>query len=553
MNKTLYRYLLSFVLILALTSFTTSSKKVRIFIAGDSTAQTYREDRDGLIKGWGQMLPDFLNENVEVVNHAIGGRSTKTFLNEGRWDKLISEVRKGDFVFIQFGHNDASTRPERHASLADYKANLTKMIQDVRSKKATPVLLTSMVMRTFVNGNLVDDRLKGYPVMMRHLAKEMNVCLIDVNQKTNDFVTVLGDKASIPYYRWVEPGVDKAKPDGLKDDTHMMEKGAKQVAYSVAEGIKELKLKGISEHLKPFDPGYSLNSVLPQSEHVYLFSYFKGNGDGLHLAYSYDGLKWEALKNDSILLKPEIGKDKLMRDPSIVQDDNGVFHMVWTSGWWDQGLGYASSKDLITWSKQKNIPVMEKFEGTRNTWAPELFYDKKTKEFYIFWASTVPGMFPEIPTSESEKGLNHKQFYVTTKDFETFSETKVYFNPGFSVIDGAMMEKDGSYYLFVKNENSNPPEKNIRVVKHSKPDGFPTKVSPPITGKYWAEGPTPLQVGEYVYVYFDKYRDRKYGAVRSKNMTDWEDVSESVSFPRGIRHGTAFPVSESVLKVLMRK
>ena len=111
----------------------------------------------------------------------------------------------------------------------------------------------------------------------------------------------------------------------------------------------------------------------------------------------------------------------------------------------------------------------------------------------------------------------------------------------------------GSYYLFVKNENSNPPEKNIRVVKHSKPDGFPTTVSPPITGKYWAEGPTPLQVGEYVYVYFDKYRDRKYGAVRSKNMTDWEDVSESVSFPRGIRHGSAFPVSESVLKVLMRK
>ncbi|MBO5015450.1 MAG: glycosyl hydrolase, partial [Bacteroidaceae bacterium] len=83
-----------------------------------------------------------------------------------------------------------------------------------------------------------------------------------------------------------------------------------------------------------------------------MFSYFNGNGDGLHLAYSMDGLKWEALKGDSIFLKPEIGKDKLMRDPSIVQDEAGTFHMVWTSGWWDQGIGYASSKDLINWSEQ---------------------------------------------------------------------------------------------------------------------------------------------------------------------------------------------------------
>ena len=118
---------------------------------------------------------------------------------------------------------------------------------------------------------------------------------------------------------------------------------------------------------------------------MYLFSYFNGNGDGLHLAYSADGMTWEALRNDTVWLLPEIGKDKLMRDPSIVQDEEGTFHMVWTSGWWDQGIGYASSKDLIHWSEQKDIPVMKDFEGTRNTWAPELFYDKKEKTFYIFW------------------------------------------------------------------------------------------------------------------------------------------------------------------------
>lgn len=286
---------------------------------------------------------------------------------------------------------------------------------------------------------------------------------------------------------------------------------------------------------------------------IYLFSYFKGNGDGLHLAYSKDGLQWEVLFNDSVILKPEIGKDKLMRDPSIIQDNKGTFHIVWTSGWWDQGIGYASSKDLIHWSEQQNIPVMEKFEGTKNTWAPELFYDKKDKTFYIFWASTIPEAFPEISASVSEKGLNHRQFYVTTKDFKTFSDTKLFFDPGFSVIDGAILEKDDIYYLFVKNENSAPAEKNIRVTTHTRPYDFPTEVSSPITGDYWAEGPAPLQVRDYVYVYFDKYTQGKYGAVRSKDMKKWEDVSDSVSFPPGTRHGTAFTVSEDVLKNIRKQ
>lgn len=223
-------------------------RDIKIFIAGDSTAQTYNEERDGLIKGWGQMLGCYLNENIEVVNHAIGGRSTNSFIAEGRWDRLLSEVKPGDYVLIQFGHNDASTRPDRHTSYEEYEANLTMMISDVRKKDANPILLTSLVMRTFVNGHLIDDRLKGYPVITRKVAKENNIPLIDINQKSRDFITMLGDEASKPYYRWVEPGVDPKKPEGLQDDTHMMEKGAKQVALLVAEGIEELNLPIISDN-----------------------------------------------------------------------------------------------------------------------------------------------------------------------------------------------------------------------------------------------------------------------------------------------------------------
>jgi lysophospholipase L1-like esterase len=228
---------------------TVQEKETKIFIAGDSTAQTYREERDGLIKGWGQMLDYYLKDNIEVVNHAIGGRSTNSFIAEGRWEKLISEVRPGDYVFIQFGHNDASTRPERHSSYEEYEANLKRMISDVRGKNACPVLLTSVVMRTFVNGHLTDDRLKGYPVITRKVAKEEDVPLIDINQMSRDFITMLGDEASKPYYRWVEPGVDPKKPEGLQDDTHMMEKGAMQIARFIAEGIAELNLPELSENI----------------------------------------------------------------------------------------------------------------------------------------------------------------------------------------------------------------------------------------------------------------------------------------------------------------
>ena len=298
------------------------------------------------------------------------------------------------------------------------------------------------------------------------------------------------------------------------------------------------------------------SSISAAQSDVYIFSYFIGNGeDGLHLAYSYDGLKWETLNNGQSFLTPELGKDKLMRDPSICQAPDGTFHMVWTTGWWDKTIGYASSKDLINWSEQKVIPVMMHETEAKNSWAPELFYDEATETYYIYWATTIPGRHKEVSTTESEKGMNHRMYYVTTKDFNTFSGTKMFFNPDFSVIDAAIIKDfSGEYMMIVKNENSNPPEKNLRVTKTSSlQSGFPIDVSKPVTGDYWAEGPAPLRIGEYIYVYFDKYRDHKYGAIRTKDGKSWEDVSEQVSFPKGTRHGTAFKADKSVLDNIKNK
>lgn len=291
-------------------------------------------------------------------------------------------------------------------------------------------------------------------------------------------------------------------------------------------------------------------------ETAYLFSYFINDSkDGLHLAYSYDGLNWTPLNGGRSFLAPSVGKDKLMRDPSICQAPDGTFHMVWTSSWTDRIIGYASSRDLIHWSEQQAIPVMMHEPEAHNCWAPELFYDEPSETYYIFWATTIPGRHKEVPTSESEKGLNHRMYYVTTKDFRTFSKTKMFFNPDFSVIDAAIVKDptQGDLIMIVKNENSNPPEKNLRVTRTKNiAKGFPTKVSAPITGKYWAEGPAPLFVGDALYVYFDKYRDHRYGAVRSLDHGEtWEDVSDQVSFPKGIRHGTAFAVDASVVESLI--
>lgn len=290
-------------------------------------------------------------------------------------------------------------------------------------------------------------------------------------------------------------------------------------------------------------------------EQAYLFSYFIGNGeDGLHLAYSYDGLTWTALNGGASYLKPTVG-GQLMRDPSICQGPNGTFHLVWTTGWYDKCIGYASSKDLRNWSEQKIIPVMEHETKAKNAWAPELFYDEPSKTYYILWATTIPGKNKIYFESNNPNDLNHRIYYVTTKDFKTFSKTKLFFNPKFSVIDASIVKdkNDKDLILFIKNENPKPAEKNIRITRTKDiKKGFPISVSAPITGNYWAEGPAPLYVDSVLYVYFDKYMEKEYGAVRSfDNGKTWEEISEKVTFPLNARHGTAFAVKRSLVDDLL--
>lgn len=295
---------------------------------------------------------------------------------------------------------------------------------------------------------------------------------------------------------------------------------------------------------------FCLISLGCKEQEVYVFSYFKGNGeDGLHLAVSEDGLKWKALKGDSSFLQPQLSSDKLMRDPCIIQGVDGLFHMVWTISWHEKGIGYASSKDLIHWSEQKLIPVFSNTEGVRNCWAPEITYDPIRKEYMIYWASTIEGRFTE--TKEKEEGnLSHRMYAVTTKDFQTFSDTKLLYDYGFNVIDATILFHEGKFIMLMKDETLNPPQKNIRIAYADQLTGPYSAPSVPITGDYWAEGPTVLRKDGMWIVYFDKYKDGKYGAVTSTDLVHWNDISDQVSFPEGTRHGTVFTVKSSLLKDL---
>ena len=288
-----------------------------------------------------------------------------------------------------------------------------------------------------------------------------------------------------------------------------------------------------------------LVSCAAQKE-VYMFTSFHEPANaGLRLLYSYDGYKWTDL--DTVLISPEVGS-KVMRDPSIVKGPDGTFHLVWTSGWsMDKGFGYASSKDLIHWSQQQFVPVMEHEAETVNVWAPELFYDDVNDQFIIIWASTIPFRFPK---GQEEEKNNHRMYYTVTKDFKTFSPAKLFLDPGFSVIDCVIVKRGAEDYVLVLKDNTRP-NRNIKVAFGKTALGPYENISEPFTGSF-TEGPTVLNKGNEWLIFYDAYRDKKYDALRTKDFKTFENINSKVTIPEGHKHGTVFMANGKILKGLKK-
>lgn len=223
---------------------------VTIYLAGDSTmAKKLPEKRPET--GWGEALQSFFPEDkVRVDNHAQNGRSTRSFIEEKRWQAIIEKLKAGDYVLIQFGHNDAAkNRPERYTSPEDYGKNLARFINEVREKKANPVLLTPVMRRRFdAEGNFQDSH-GEYPDIVRRVAAENKVPLIDMHRKSERLIKQYGAEESKRLFLQLKPDENANYPKGIEDNTHFSPLGAELMAGLAVEGIREQKL-GFARHLK---------------------------------------------------------------------------------------------------------------------------------------------------------------------------------------------------------------------------------------------------------------------------------------------------------------
>ncbi|HRO83514.1 MAG TPA: glycoside hydrolase family 43 protein [Niabella sp.] len=280
----------------------------------------------------------------------------------------------------------------------------------------------------------------------------------------------------------------------------------------------------------------------------YLFTGFHEPADeGLRLLYSYDGLKWQDL--NKIFLKPEIGKQKIMRDPSMVQGPDGVFHLVWTTSWkGDKGFGYASSRDLMHWTQQKFIDVMSHEPTTVNVWAPELFYDDVANDFIIIWASTIPGRFERGIEADSN---NHRMYVTATKDFNTFTPTQLFIDPKFSVIDAVIVKRATNDYVLVLKDNTRP-ERNLKVAFSNNPLGHWKNISNPFSD-HFTEGPTVVKLKNEWVIYFDSYQKKTYEAVATKDFIHFTNINNKIKIPDGHKHGTIVPVKRKFIKKLKKE
>ncbi len=293
----------------------------------------------------------------------------------------------------------------------------------------------------------------------------------------------------------------------------------------------------------------SIASVLLAScaGNAYLYTSFHEPADaGLRLLYSNDGYQWKDL--DTVFLKPTVGNQKVMRDPSMVQGPDGTFHLVWTSSWrGDKGFGYSSSKDLVHWSEQRFITVMDLEPTTVNVWAPEIFYDDVKQAYIIIWASCIPGRFDKGVEEDSN---NHRLYVTTTKDFKSFTSTQLFLDPGFSVIDAVIVKRQPDDYVLVLKDNTRP-ERDIKVAFGKSPMGPWQNVSKAITEKF-TEGPAVVKLKSEWLIYCDAYQKKSFDAVATNDFVTFKNVSNEVQVPQGHKHGTIVTVRKKTLNKLLK-
>ncbi|MBQ9637083.1 MAG: rhamnogalacturonan acetylesterase [Prevotella sp.] len=263
----------AFVVTLLLLLLTSAGRRpVTIFVIGDSTAAQKDTTKGSPERGWGMMLQEQFDRHIRVENHAVNGRSSKSFIDEGRWQKVLDRLRPGDYVIIQFGHNDEKPDAARHTDPGStFDDNLRRYISETREHRATPILMNAVVRRNFfrpddgsaedealrntsyaeekVNSDTLIDTHGDYARAPRRVAEETGTVFVDANRLTHDLEQGLGVEGSRSLHMWFRPGEHPAMPKGRQDNTHYNIYGARVVASMLADAIAE-KVPRLRRHRK---------------------------------------------------------------------------------------------------------------------------------------------------------------------------------------------------------------------------------------------------------------------------------------------------------------
>lgn len=274
-----------------------------------------------------------------------------------------------------------------------------------------------------------------------------------------------------------------------------------------------------------------------------VFAYFKEPGSqGIYLALSRDGYTFTPLNDGQPWLKPEV-PGEIMRDVFVTHDPAGGYRAVWTWGWKGSTMGTAWSKDLVTWSKQVEVPIMSGFPAVRNVWAPETYWEERAKQWLVIWSSAF---------SDNEAG--NRIWASRTKDFVTFSKPAVYFDPGFVVIDATMFRRERDWVMVLKDQTVDPLRYQVRWTSGPTVEGPWGPLSGPITSS-WSEGPSVVKVGAEWLVYYDHYRAprARYEGVKTSDWVHWTSVNDVMHFPEAAKHGSFFQVTDTEAERLLAR
>jgi len=450
MKKTLTIVLL----LIAVMAFRFPEKHVRIFLIGDSTMADQPTD-DNPQRGWGQLFSEYFTNDIEIKNYAVNGRSTKSFIDEGRWDSVLKQLQPGDWVFMQFGHNDSKKEDTTRfaAPQTTYRTNLTRFINEARSKGAHPVLITPVNRRKFDSTGKFIDQHGEYPGVVRDLSQKLKVPLIDLHKSSQALLEQLGVEESKKLFLFIPKNYFKKYKGKEEDNTHFTEYGASVVASLVCTDIKKLNLD-VAKYLKPSDFKEKYEFELPKVyEPIFQLDTFniinygaKSDGIVMNTKAINDAIVDANAKGGGVVVIPRglwlTGPIVLQNNVNLHLDDGAL--VLFSSNYDDyplvksdfEGVEAARCQSPITAENLTNIAITGKgvFDGSGNVWRPL----KKAKMTEYDWKHlTTSGMVTDdgtwFPSAKALKGYQDKNIGKLSggKELKDFEDIKDFLRPNF--------------------------------------------------------------------------------------------------------------------------